>query len=84
MATIAPSLSSETTTVSEAARRLGVGRSTAYLAAKRGELPTVRLGRRVVVPIAALDRLLSGELPKLTSLPTSDLHQQSASARGGR
>ncbi len=52
----------ETTSVEEAARRLGIGRSTAYLAAKRGQLPTLRLGRRVVVPTAALDRLLSRDL----------------------
>jgi excisionase family DNA binding protein len=50
-----------TLTVEEAARLLGIGRSAAYAAAARGELPTVRLGRRLVVPRAALDRLLSGD-----------------------
>lgn len=37
---------------------LGLGRSAAYLAANRGDLPTVRVGRRVVVPTARLRELL--------------------------
>ncbi|MDP9363881.1 MAG: helix-turn-helix domain-containing protein [Chloroflexota bacterium] len=48
-----------TVTVEEAGRILGVGRGTAYEAARRGELPVLRLGRRLVVPVAALDRLLA-------------------------
>lgn len=44
--------------IEEAARVLGLGRSAAYAAAQRGELPTLRIGRRLVVPAAALDRLL--------------------------
>lgn len=37
-----------------AARLLGVGRSTAYAAAASGDLPTIRLGTRIVVPVPAL------------------------------
>jgi hypothetical protein len=40
-----------------AGRTIGLGRSSTYLAAERGEIPTVRFGRRVVVPTAALRRL---------------------------
>jgi excisionase family DNA binding protein len=40
--------------VEEAARLLGLGRSAAYEAARRGELPTRRLGRRLLVPVPAL------------------------------
>jgi excisionase family DNA binding protein len=47
-----------TVTVEEAAHLLGIGRSTAYLAVKTGELPTIRLGRRVLVPRAQIDRML--------------------------
>lgn len=47
-----------TLTVGEAAELLGVGRSCAYDAARRGDLPAVRLGRRLVVPVPALIRLL--------------------------
>ena len=48
-------------TIAEAARRLRVGRNSAYEAARRGELPVVRIGRRVLVPRLALERLLAGD-----------------------
>lgn len=43
-----------TITVEQAARILGLGRTAAYDAARRGELPTRRLGRRLIVPVPAL------------------------------
>jgi excisionase family DNA binding protein len=43
-----------TLTVEEAAALLGLGRSATYEAARRGDIPTRRLGRRVVVPVPAL------------------------------
>jgi excisionase family DNA binding protein len=56
--TLAPSLAAlqgrVTVSVEEAARLLGLGRSAAYEAARRGELPTRRLGRRLLVPVPAL------------------------------
>lgn len=52
-----------TLSVEEAGRRLGVGRGLAYELARRGEIPSLRLGRRLVVPVAALDRLLNGGRP---------------------
>jgi excisionase family DNA binding protein len=45
-------------TVPEAARLLGIGRGLAYEAVARGEIPSVRIGRRIVVPRYALDALL--------------------------
>lgn len=39
-------------------RALGLGRNAVYQAAARGELPTLTFGRRIVVPTAALRRLL--------------------------
>jgi excisionase family DNA binding protein len=51
----------ETTTIEAAAKRLKIGRNQAYEAAARGEIPAIRIGRRWLVPTAALDRLLSGE-----------------------
>ena len=41
-------------TVEEVASLLGLGRSAAYEAARRGQIPTRRLGRRIVVPVPAL------------------------------
>jgi len=43
-----------TLSVEETASLLGLGRSAAYEAARRGELPSRRLGRRVIVPVPAL------------------------------
>lgn len=42
-----------TISVEEAAELLGVGRTAAYEAAHRGQLPTRRLGRRLFVPVPA-------------------------------
>jgi excisionase family DNA binding protein len=50
-----------TMTVEEAGEVLGISRASAYQFAATGEIPTIRLGRRRLVPIAALDRLL-GEI----------------------
>ncbi len=49
-----------TLTVTEAAEKLGICRNSAYEAAKRGEIPTIKIGRLVLVPVARLDQLLSG------------------------
>ena len=49
-----------TFTVEEAAAQLGLCRNTGYAMAKNGSLPTLRMGRRLLVPKAALDRLLDG------------------------
>jgi excisionase family DNA binding protein len=43
-----------TITIEQTARLLGLGRTAAYDAARRGELPTRRLGRRLLVPVPAL------------------------------
>ncbi len=44
--------------VEEAGRLLGISRGLAYLLVNRGDIPSVRLGRRIVVPRRALERLL--------------------------
>lgn len=43
-----------TITVEQAALVLGLGRTAAYDAARRGELPSRRIGRRLLVPVPAL------------------------------
>jgi excisionase family DNA binding protein len=45
-------------TVTEAAEILGISRTLAYELARTGQLPSLRLGRRLVVPRAALVSLL--------------------------
>lgn len=48
-----------TWTITEAAQVLGISRASAYEAAHRGELPVRVIGRRMLVPRAALLRLLN-------------------------
>lgn len=43
-----------TISVPEAGELLGVGKDAAYRAAERGEIPTLKIGRRLVVPVAKL------------------------------
>jgi excisionase family DNA binding protein len=52
-------------TVEEAGEMLGLKRSTAYRCAKAGQIPTVRLGRYLKVPLDALENLLQGVDPTL-------------------
>ena len=51
-----------TLTVDETAKILGVGRNSAYEAIARGEIPVVKVGKRLLVPKAALEKLLNGRL----------------------
>jgi excisionase family DNA binding protein len=47
-----------TISVEDAGKILGYSRNSAYEAAKTGELPTIRLGRKLRVPRAALEKML--------------------------
>ena len=47
--------------VPEAGALLGLSRNSAYEAARRGEIPTIKIGKRILVPLVALERLISGE-----------------------
>jgi excisionase family DNA binding protein len=52
-----------TLTVPQAARVLGISRALACELVARGELPSLRLGRRVVVPRQAFERVIDDEAP---------------------
>jgi len=47
-----------TLTVVEAGQYLGLGRDSSYKAVNRGEIPIIRIGRRIVVPTAQLLAML--------------------------
>lgn len=47
--------------VEEAAELLGISRGLAYELVRRGELPALRLGRRLVVPRRRLFALIDGD-----------------------
>ena len=39
-------------------KMLGISRNTVYEVVNRADFPTVRIGRRILIPIAALERWL--------------------------
>ena len=47
-----------TLTVDEAATILGIGRNLCYDRVKTGEIPVIKIGRRLLVPRRALEKLL--------------------------
>jgi excisionase family DNA binding protein len=49
-----------TFTVEEAGAALGISRALAYELVARGQLPSLRLGRRIVVPRRALQAMVDG------------------------
>ena len=53
-----PPVEPRTVPLRQAAKMLGIGHTLAYEAAARGEIKTLRVGRRVVVPKAWLDEVL--------------------------
>jgi len=48
-----------THSVTEAANILGISRTTAYECVRTGELPSLRLRSRIVVPVVALEALIA-------------------------
>jgi hypothetical protein len=49
----------KTLPVPEAGRRyFGLGRNASYAAAKRGDIPTIRMGRLLRAPVVALEQML--------------------------
>jgi excisionase family DNA binding protein len=45
-------------TVPEAGKILGLGRNAAYEAARRGDIPVIRIGKLLRVPTAAFHKML--------------------------
>ena len=50
-----------TLTVVEAAVQLGLSRNAAYLGCKNGQIPCIKIGKRLLVPKIQLEKLLQGE-----------------------
>jgi predicted DNA-binding transcriptional regulator AlpA len=47
--------------IDEVARLFGIGRNSAFEAAARGDFPTIRIGKRLVAPKAAINKMLGLE-----------------------
>jgi excisionase family DNA binding protein len=54
-----PTRTARTVSVQEAAELLGISRNHAFRCVQRGEIPSVRVGRRVLIPASYLDRVLA-------------------------
>ena len=52
-----------TLTIEETAKLLGIGRQLAYDKVKTGEIPVIKIGRRLLVPRSALEKLLADPKP---------------------
>ena len=52
-----------TLNIEETAKILGIGRNLCYDRVKTGEIPVIRIGRRLVVPRRALEKLLEQGRP---------------------
>lgn len=53
--------SQETLTMSvwpDAGQKLGLGKNSSYQAARCGQIPTIRIGKKLRVPIAAFNKML--------------------------
>lgn len=44
--------------VQEMGEKLGLGRSLAYRMVNEGQVPSIRLGRRILVPVRGLEKML--------------------------
>jgi excisionase family DNA binding protein len=60
-----------TLTIDEVARALGINRGSAYQAAAIGEIPTIRIGRRLLIPKVAFERMLESAGQKRDGSPES-------------
>jgi excisionase family DNA binding protein len=45
-------------TVPEAAKMLGISRNFCYQLVREGKLPSIRFGKRILIPLAALEKML--------------------------
>lgn len=69
-----------TVSVEEAASILSLGRSAAYIAARCGEIPTLRIGRRLLVPTLPLRRMLGETIESATATNGDALSNTAAGA----
>ena len=49
-----------TLTVQEVANRLGLSRNSAYQGIATGEIPHIKVGKRILIPRIAFERMLEG------------------------
>ena len=66
----------KTMSVPEAGREyFGISRNASYEAAHRGEIPTIRIGRKLRVPVVALEQMLEQVTPSRDHSVADKLHR---------
>lgn len=60
-------ISRPTMSVEDAGRIFGMGRSSAYEAVRNGDLPVIRIGKKLVVSTAVVRRMLSLDSEELVA-----------------
>ena len=60
---IGDQMTPKTVNVEEAGQILGIGRNSAYDAVRRGEIPVIKIGKLLRVPVVALERMLEEARP---------------------
>jgi excisionase family DNA binding protein len=54
-------------TIPQAAQRLGISKESAYKAAKKGTLPSLRIGGSVRVPTVVVEQMIANALAKVSA-----------------
>lgn len=76
-----------TYTVTETAEILGISRSSAYEAVRRGDIPSIAVGHRIVSTPSVLDRLIDGDAddqPKIAAATECAASRPARASRGSR
>lgn len=56
-----------TLSVAEAAAMLGLSRNAAYQGCQNGQIPCIKIGKRILIPLVQLNLLLTGEAKQGTA-----------------
>jgi excisionase family DNA binding protein len=59
-----------TFTVDECAKKLGIGRQLAYDQVRAGRIPSIKVGRRLLIPRRSLEKLLNSSENRQTEYKT--------------
>ena len=62
-----------TMTVTQTATVLGISRSSNYECVRRGVIPSLRLGRRIIVPTTDIEALLDSAAPSATRNTSAEI-----------
>ncbi len=71
-----------TLNVPEAGQLLGLGRVASYEAVHRGELPVIKIGKRLLVPLGAVEKMLADVKPRSVTGSSETASAPAMAAKG--